>query len=57
MGTPTEIDRALPALGAVLDVVDASRPFPCRPPSRLVRVYLDVRFEGGILPQGSEGGR
>ena len=30
------------AIAAVLEVLDVSRPYPDRPPSRLVRVYLTV---------------
>jgi hypothetical protein len=35
-GTPAEITEALPRLRAVFEVVDQSRPYPDRPPSRLV---------------------
>ena len=43
-GTPAEITAALPLLRAVLEVVDQSRPYPDRPPSRLVRVYVELRL-------------
>jgi hypothetical protein len=43
-GTPAEITAALPLLRAVFEVVDQSRPYPDRPPSRLVRVYLELRL-------------
>jgi hypothetical protein len=42
-GTPAEITAALPLLRAAFHVADESRPYPDRPPSRLVRVYLDLR--------------
>jgi hypothetical protein len=41
-GTPAEIATALPLLRAAFQVADESRPYPDRPPSRLVRVYLDL---------------
>ena len=43
-GTPAEVAAALPLLAACFEVVDQSRPYPDRPPSRLVRVYLDLRL-------------
>ena len=43
-GTPAEVATALPLLAACFEVVDQSRPYPDRPPSRLVRVYLDPRL-------------
>jgi hypothetical protein len=43
-GTPAEITAALPLLRAVFEVVDQSRPYPDRPPSRLVRVYVELRL-------------
>lgn len=42
-GTPAEVDAAAALLRAALDVVDISDSYPCRPPSRLVRMDLDVR--------------
>jgi hypothetical protein len=50
-GTPAEITAALPLLRACFEVADESRPFPDRPPSRLVRVYLDL----GPLPAAPVG--
>jgi hypothetical protein len=43
-GTPAEVAAALPLLRAAFCVLDESRPYPDRPPSRLVRVYLDLRL-------------
>jgi hypothetical protein len=43
-GTPDEITAALPLLQAAFEVVDESRRYPDRPPSRLVRLYLDIRL-------------
>jgi hypothetical protein len=43
-GTPAEVATALPLLAACFEVVDQSRPYPDRPPRRLVRVYLDLRL-------------
>ena len=51
-GTPAEVATALPLLAACFEVVDQSRPYPDRPPSRLVRVYLDLR-----LPTPAPAGR
>lgn len=45
--TPDEVDAAVPTLTDAFDVVDQSQPYPCQPPSQLVRVYLDVRISGG----------
>jgi hypothetical protein len=42
-GTPAEVDQATRRLLEVLDVVAVSGPSPDRGPSRLVRVYLEVR--------------
>ncbi|MFF4407238.1 hypothetical protein [Streptomyces sp. NPDC001404] len=39
-GTADECRRTADHLARVLDVLDASRPYPDRPPSRLVRIYL-----------------
>lgn len=49
MGAAEEITQAAPVLAEVFDVVDQSPPYPCRPPSRLVRVYLDVRLADRTL--------
>ncbi|WP_181727636.1 hypothetical protein [Streptomyces sp. PT12] len=39
-GTPDECQRATEAIARVLDVLETSRPYPNRPPSQLIRVYL-----------------
>lgn len=52
MGIRDEVDQVLPALRVAFDVIDESQPYPCRPPSRLVRVYLEVR-----LPASGGGSR
>jgi hypothetical protein len=39
-GTEDECRAAADAIAAVLDVHETSRPYPNRPPSRLVRLYL-----------------
>lgn len=39
-GTQDEVERTTDHLTQVLDVVDISQPYPDRPPSRLVRLYL-----------------
>jgi hypothetical protein len=39
-GTEDECHRTAEALATVLDVLETSRPYPNRPPSRLVRIYL-----------------
>ncbi|MBH1934258.1 hypothetical protein I5Q34_08105 [Streptomyces sp. AV19] len=41
-GTEAECRRTADRLAQVLDVLDVSRPYPDRPPSRLVRLYLTV---------------
>lgn len=38
--TAEECAAAAALISAVLDVLDTSSPYPDRPPSRLVRVYL-----------------
>jgi hypothetical protein len=52
-GTPAEVEAALPRLRACFEVVDQSRPYPDRPPSRLVRVHLDLRLPA-LAPAGRE---
>jgi hypothetical protein len=42
-GTPAEITAALPLLRACFEVAAVSRTYEDRPPSGLVRVYLDLR--------------
>lgn len=39
-GTEDECRRAADAIAAALDVHETSRPYPNRPPSRLIRLYL-----------------
>jgi hypothetical protein len=39
-GTHDECERTAGHLAEHLDVLDISRPYPDRPPSRLVRLYL-----------------
>jgi hypothetical protein len=51
-GTPAEVSAALPQLRACFEVVDQSRPYPDRPPSQLVRVYLDLRLPTPPAPAG-----
>jgi hypothetical protein len=53
-GTPAEITAALPLLRAVFEVADESRPYPDRPPSRLVRVYLDLQPPTTAAPDAPE---
>jgi hypothetical protein len=43
-GLPEEVATVLARLGEVLDVVAVLGPYPDRPPSRLVRVYVQVRL-------------
>ena len=55
-GTPAEVATALPRLTACFELVDQSRPYPDRPPSRLVRVYLDLRLPASPAPAGQMAG-
>jgi hypothetical protein len=41
-GTPPEIAAMLAALREVLTITNESRPYPDRPPSALIRVYMDA---------------
>jgi hypothetical protein len=43
-GTRQEVERATAWLAEVFTVVSVSGAYPDRPPSLLVRVYLEVRF-------------
>jgi len=43
-GLPEECDRALERLAKVFDVVSVSDRYFDRPPSRLVRVYVEIRL-------------
>jgi hypothetical protein len=42
-GTPAEVEQILARLVEVFTVVAVSPAYPDRPPSRLVRVYVQVR--------------
>ena len=44
-GTPAECKHAARRLAEVFDVVAVSPPYPDRGPSRLVRVYLELRLD------------
>jgi hypothetical protein len=52
-GTPAECDQAAHRLAEVFDVVSVSGPYPDRGPSRLVRVYLELRL-GPAPPAGAD---
>lgn len=41
-GTEPKCRTTAQRLATVLDVLDTSRPYPDRPPSRLVRIYLTI---------------
>lgn len=43
-GLMEECADAASRIGTVTDVLDVSSPYPDRPPSRLVRVYMEVRL-------------
>lgn len=45
-GTEDECHRTAEHLARHLEVLDISRPYPDRPPSRLVRIYLTVSQPG-----------
>jgi hypothetical protein len=53
---PAEVATALPRLAAWFELVDQSRPYPDRPPSRLVRVYLALRLPAPPAPAGQVAG-
>jgi hypothetical protein len=53
-GTPAECDQAACRLAEVFDVASVSGPYPDRGPSRLVRVYLELRL-GPSPPAASAG--
>lgn len=53
-GTELECLRTAQQLTRVLDVLDTSQPYPDRPPSRLVRLYLTVATPADN-PQMSKG--
>jgi hypothetical protein len=52
-GTPAECDQATRRLTQVFDVVAVSGRYPDRAPSRLVRVYLELRL-GPTPPAGAD---
>jgi len=56
-GTPVEITATLPLLAAAFEVLDQSHPYPDRPPSRLVRVYLELRPPATAAPDAPEDAR
>lgn len=41
-GTEDDCHRTADVIATVLDVLETSRPYPNRPPSQLVRIYLTV---------------
>ncbi|MFD8034687.1 hypothetical protein ACFV3F_39340 [Streptomyces sp. NPDC059717] len=41
-GTEAEVRATADHLARALEVLDISRPYPDRPPSRLVRLYLTI---------------
>lgn len=43
-GTPTDVEAAAARVREVFEVVDESRDYPDRAPSRLVRRYLEIRL-------------
>jgi hypothetical protein len=43
-GTPDEVERAVERLSETFEVVSVSAMYLDRPPSRLVRVYVEVRL-------------
>lgn len=46
-GTATDVAATLAALAAVLDIRAVSREYHDRPPSTLIRVYLDATLKEG----------
>jgi hypothetical protein len=53
-GTPADIAAALPLLQACFEVTEVSRPYADRPPSRLVRIYLDLQPRATTPPDAPE---
>lgn len=53
-GTPAEITAALPLLRACFEVAEVSRPYADQPPSRLVRVDLDLQPPATATPDAPE---
>lgn len=43
MGPAEQVDRFVAELRDLFDLVEVSRPYPCRGDSQLVRVYVEVR--------------
>jgi len=50
-GTPAECDQATRRLAEAFNVVAVSGPYPDRGPSRLVRVYLELRLDPAPAPR------
>ena len=44
-GTEDECQEVAARLAEIVDVVDVSRPYADRPPSQLVRVYIETRID------------
>jgi hypothetical protein len=55
-GTPAECELVARRLAEVLDVVAISGPYPDRGPSRLVRVYLELRLHPTAAPPAAPTG-
>ena len=56
-GTPAECETAARRLAEAFDVVAVSGPYPDRGPSRLVRVYLELRLDPAPGSSASQVGR
>ncbi len=56
-GTPAECDHAARRLTEVFDVVAVSGPYPDRGPSRLVRVYFELRLDPAPPAAPAESGQ
>ena len=56
-GTGEEVAEATRRLAEVLDVVAVSDPYRDRGPSRLVRVYLEIRLPPRRSPRRQPAGR
>jgi hypothetical protein len=50
VGTLEECLYAQELLNKAFEIVETSRPYPSREPSRLVRVYVEVRFDPERIP-------
>jgi hypothetical protein len=56
-GTPTECDHAARRLVEVFDILAISGPYSDRGPSRLVRVYLELRLDPAPPAAPAEAGQ